>query len=177
MGRRCCSDSIPCATTTDRKSTRLNSSHVSISYAVFCLLRRHPRSTLFPYTTLFRSQAYLKSAREMWRLFGKLPAALEATSEIVNRCRFRLPLVDRTPAAARYGPALLFGLDPVRDHDRSEEHTSELQSRFDLVCRLLLAPSAPSIYPLSLHDALPISGVPQERPRDVEAVRQAPGRA
>ena len=45
----------------DRKSTRLNSSHMSISYAVFCLkkiflmIRRPPRSTLFPYTTLFRS--------------------------------------------------------------------------------------------------------------------------
>ena len=45
----------------DRKSTRLNSSHHSISYAVFCLkkiflmIRRPPRSTLFPYTTLFRS--------------------------------------------------------------------------------------------------------------------------
>ena len=46
----------------DRKSTRLNSSHQIISYAVFCLkkiflmIRRPPRSTLFPYTTLFRSQ-------------------------------------------------------------------------------------------------------------------------
>src|ERR1039458_4115791 len=40
----------------DRKSTRLNSSHLGISYAVFCLLRRPPRSTLFPYTTLFRSR-------------------------------------------------------------------------------------------------------------------------
>src|SRR6266487_3022720 len=40
----------------DRKSTRLNSSHPSISYAVFCLLRRPPRSTLFPYTTLVRSR-------------------------------------------------------------------------------------------------------------------------
>ena len=46
---------------TDRKSTRLNSSHTVISYAVFCLkkiflmIRRPPRSTLFPYTTLFRS--------------------------------------------------------------------------------------------------------------------------
>ena len=45
----------------DRKSTRLNSSHQIISYAVFCLkkiflmIRRPPRSTLFPYTTLFRS--------------------------------------------------------------------------------------------------------------------------
>src|ERR1039458_6591411 len=41
--------------TVDRKSTRLNSSHLGISYAVFCLIRRPPRSTLFPYTTLFRS--------------------------------------------------------------------------------------------------------------------------
>src|ERR1035438_2220420 len=39
----------------DRKSTRLNSSHLGISYAVFCLTGRPPRSTLFPYTTLFRS--------------------------------------------------------------------------------------------------------------------------
>ena len=53
-----------CATQAlDRKSTRLNSSHTVISYAVFCLkkiiflmIRRPPRSTLFPYTTLFRSQ-------------------------------------------------------------------------------------------------------------------------
>src|SRR5262245_25725879 len=39
----------------DRKSTRLNSSHLGISYAVFCLLRLPPPSPLFPYTTLFRS--------------------------------------------------------------------------------------------------------------------------
>src|SRR5207249_2557741 len=43
--------------TLDRKSTRLNSSHVSISYAVFCLTPPPPGSTLFPYTTLFRSMA------------------------------------------------------------------------------------------------------------------------
>src|SRR5437870_4106939 len=39
----------------DRKSTRLNSSHVAISYAVFCSAWPRPGSTLFPYTTLFRS--------------------------------------------------------------------------------------------------------------------------
>src|SRR5437868_5337436 len=43
---------------------------------------------------------------------------------------------------------------------RSEEHTSELQSRFDLVCRLLLDPPPPCCSPLSLHDALPISTGP-----------------
>src|SRR5688500_9385108 len=40
----------------DRKSTRLNSSHLVISYAVFCLTQSPPHSTLFPYTTLFRSR-------------------------------------------------------------------------------------------------------------------------
>src|SRR3990167_5403593 len=39
----------------DRKSTRLNSSHSQISYGFFLMIRRPPRSTLFPYTTLFRS--------------------------------------------------------------------------------------------------------------------------
>src|SRR6266704_3263922 len=141
----------------DRKSTRLNSSHVSISYAVFCLkkkkrnslstrsqgtrmeiyeysrvslfygmsndlnhdacflsgsgaqnfpsyffflmIRRPPRSTLFPYTTLFRSRA-------------RVPCPSPGCS---------------TPGA-RHAVASA----------RSEEHTSELQSRFDIVCRLLL---------------------------------------
>src|SRR5690349_21238537 len=45
----------------------------------------------------------------------------------------------------------------LKAEPRSEEHTSELQSRRDLVCRLLLAPPIPVTYPLSLHDALPIS--------------------
>src|SRR5699024_4246304 len=43
-----------------------------------------------------------------------------------------------------------------RQLSRSEEHTSELQSRFDLVCRLLLDPASPRRSTLSLHDALPI---------------------
>src|SRR5438477_594408 len=42
---------------------------------------------------------------------------------------------------------------------RSEEHTSELQSHVNLVCRLLLDPPPPELYTLSLHDALPISDV------------------
>src|SRR5690625_4024369 len=51
-GRAWCSRT---PSTRDRKSTRLNSSHVASSYAVFCLPLRSLRSTLFPYTTLFRS--------------------------------------------------------------------------------------------------------------------------
>src|SRR5437867_2494107 len=54
----------------DRKSTRLNSSHRTISYAVFCLLRHPLRSTLFPYTTLFRSPC-ANASRSSWRLPGR----------------------------------------------------------------------------------------------------------
>src|SRR5437762_3016312 len=51
----------------DRKSTRLNSSHRCISYAVFCLLRPLHASTLFPYTTLFRSIAVFGGGRNVFR--------------------------------------------------------------------------------------------------------------
>src|SRR5690349_6677607 len=51
----------------DRKSTRLNSSHVEISYAVFCLkILRPPTSTLFPYTTLFRSYEAVWQGERSW---------------------------------------------------------------------------------------------------------------
>src|SRR2546422_1974647 len=66
------------------------------------MIRRPPRSTLFPYTTLFRS-----------------PVALEFAH----------------PAHEPFGMAVV---SKVRVHRRSEEHTSELQSRLHLVCRLLL---------------------------------------
>src|SRR5690349_23726115 len=72
------------------------------------MIRRPPRSTLFPYTTLFRSQ-----------------------HRPVDRLRAAPPFGDR-----RGG--LLHLVLPVVDQQRSEEHTSELQSRRDLVCRLLL---------------------------------------
>src|SRR5438552_4084296 len=55
------------AASLDRKSTRLNSSHQIISYAVFCLIPPPPRSTLFPYTTLFRSASRCRSDSEALR--------------------------------------------------------------------------------------------------------------
>src|SRR3712207_8327016 len=93
------------------------------------MIRRPPRSTLFPYTTLFRSRALLDEQ-------------------------------DRQPAPAQLGERLPHGVDdggrePERrlveqEHDRlreqaarSEEHTSELQSRQYLVCRLLLGKKTP----------------------------------
>src|SRR5947209_8835078 len=84
---------------------------VRVLFFFFLLLRRPPRSTLFPYTTLFRSRAAAAH-----RAAARRPRAL--------RARVR-------DLAGRRG-------DRGLADDRSEEHTSELQSRQYLVCRLLL---------------------------------------
>src|SRR5260370_16371686 len=80
------------------------------------MIRRPPRSTLFPYTTLFRS--------------------LARSGEIERRMTLRRDLPQRRQGAKR-NIALLCALAPRRAM-RSEEHTSELQSHLNLVCRLLL---------------------------------------
>src|SRR3989442_9814652 len=76
------------------------------------MIRRPPRSTLFPYTTLFRSASILS-----------LPSFLSKTWSCY---------------VAQAGLKLLDPSDPPASASRSEEHTSELQSRPHLVCRLLL---------------------------------------
>src|SRR5256885_3598916 len=77
------------------------------------MIRRPPRSTLFPYTTLFRSRQSAPAGR-------------------------RLPEY-RPSAPGRSEPVALAGTRPrARGRTRSEEHTSELQSPCNLVCRLLL---------------------------------------
>src|SRR2546422_7695046 len=97
------------------------------------MIRRPPRSTLFPYTTLFRSAlAALKPVR---------PAALLAWP--VDLPQVRVTTIERLLEAYRHGgaPAVLPSFAERRGHPviwRSEEHTSELQSRLHLVCRLLL---------------------------------------
>src|SRR2546422_3360444 len=78
------------------------------------MIRRPPRSTLFPYTTLFRSPAWLT-----WCCASASPVAA-----------FRVPSI-----AGGQGPLVN---QARRGRRRSEEHTSELQSRLHLVCRLLL---------------------------------------
>src|SRR2546430_4313544 len=87
------------------------------------MIRRPPRSTLFPYTTLFRSR----------RRRGNAPAA--AWWPRTRRGR-RAPAARRSPARA---PAAARRAPPRSPGPRrSEEHTSELQSQSNLVCRLLL---------------------------------------
>jgi DNA polymerase-3 subunit alpha len=83
-----------------------------------------------------RAQAYLKSPQQMWRTFAQLPAALEASVEIAERCHFRLPLRRSKLAAERkepLGPGLLFGLEPARgvgEQQLSDLVEQELPARF-----------------------------------------------
>src|SRR5437660_670615 len=142
----------------DRKSTRLNSSHVAISYAVFCLIRRQPDYTLFPYTTLFRSSgpAFIAgdrpvTAKQVWERLQS-----DGWSNIVISRHGKYIEV----TGSRDGQAGKMAVDSEtgRLRARSEEHTSELQSRGHLVCRLLLDTPTAGLYTLSLHDALPIFG-------------------
>src|SRR5436309_7799984 len=79
----------------------------------FLMIRRPPRSTLFPYTTLFRSRS-----RAAWLLF---PPERRSASRIIS--------------SSHWSSVMPGGRKPI---GRSEEHTSELQSRENLVCRLLL---------------------------------------
>src|SRR5438874_6447685 len=90
------------------------------------MLRRPPRSTLFPYTTLFRSRARSATARFLWSTWSK-----SCVSAPVNAT----PAPFRTTSESAQGRQVD---DYIVADTRSEEHTSELQSRRDLVCRLLL---------------------------------------
>src|SRR3712207_8131013 len=90
------------------------------------MIRRPPRSTLFPYTTLFRSKTFPKPLLEYTQFEGKrcaLPILNDAYGLYYNKDMFK--------AKGIAGP-------PKTLTERSEEHTSELQSRQYLVCRLLL---------------------------------------
>src|SRR3712207_8689877 len=87
---------------------------IIIRFFFFLMIRRPPRSTLFPYTTLFRSSAPRRWARPCG-------TASARTLRSAFYCLFTT-----TPCSAR------------TTRSRSEEHTSELQSRQYLVCRLLL---------------------------------------
>src|SRR3712207_7909862 len=94
------------------------------------MIRRPPRSTLFPYTTLFRSLEVNVELFEKIEALGEVQEQAGAPLEWTEAALARLQ--DKVSGA----PAI--ALDFVTDMLRSEEHTSELQSRQYLVCRLLL---------------------------------------
>src|SRR3712207_7970112 len=101
------------------------------------MIRRPPRSTLFPYTTLFRSPR--SRSREAPELRLRLQIAeprRDALDRLLERALGRR-VAQAQPAGAGEGRARHRGGARLLE-DRSEEHTSELQSRQYLVCRLLL---------------------------------------
>src|SRR2546422_4348861 len=95
---------------------------VSLHCFFFLMIRRPPRSTLFPYTTLFRSRG----------VGGEVP-----TRPAPARGRGG-PRTGRRRRGSRRATAARRATSGARCRSRSEEHTSELQSRLHLVCRLLL---------------------------------------
>src|SRR3712207_8834140 len=97
-------------------------------FIFFLMIRRPPRSTLFPYTTLFRS-------------YGPTEATVEASGISIQGTSIPVPVIGR-PFANMQAYVL--------DAARSEEHTSELQSRQYLVCRLLLEKKKIKILYLSI---------------------------
>src|SRR2546421_2030845 len=92
------------------------------------MIRRPPRSTLFPYTTLFRSGGSVKVARR-----GSAAQDVQRAAQTSGASR----VVDN-PGQRRCAHSSRFAQRALVD-TRSEEHTSELQSRSDVVCLLLLA--------------------------------------
>src|SRR3712207_7229660 len=89
------------------------------------MIRRPPRSTLFPYTTLFRSKGRGRDLRALFKRF-------EPTHR--DLARINSKVAERRENLRR----LIYNLNRLNRELRSEEHTSELQSRQYLVCRLLL---------------------------------------
>src|SRR5256885_6529530 len=87
------------------------------------MIRRPPRSTLFPYTTLFRSSQERTDGVDV------------APEDVAAALRERVAVTTSRPAPAEFAAAFQQCLDAGA---RSEEHTSELQSPCNLVCRLLL---------------------------------------
>src|SRR3989449_5878240 len=92
------------------------------------MIRRPPRSTLFPYTTLFRSHTELKIVNPST---GKM-APIGQAGELCTRGYLVMKGYYKNPEATRAA------IDENGWLHRSEEYTSELQSRLHLVCRLLL---------------------------------------
>src|SRR3972149_3419041 len=139
----------------DRKSTRLNSSHSQISYAVFCLKKKHS-----PTTTLSAKHALKDSA---WGIVQCIPPIYTRRCSVCHILAPNPPLHARSPffffndtatteiytlslhdalPILRPRPRREVGAcgrqEPRVAEHRSEEHTSELQSQSNLVCRLLL---------------------------------------
>src|SRR5688572_31053703 len=96
------------------------------------MIRRPPRSTLFPYTTLFRSSS-------SYKLGGDSPEGGDCVQGLIESASGILSASERR-------------LETVSNNVRSEEHTSELQSQSNLVCRLLLEKKKKNPYRLTRYN-------------------------
>src|SRR2546430_9109074 len=129
------------------------------------MIRRPPRSTLFPYTTLFRSQACGRPARELVHRAARrrdvdvLPVAADSDVRRVDQ--------------ARGGSSRAVASRPAR---RSEEHTSELQSQSNLVCRLLLEKKKNTLHTARPYNPPLISVLPWRYPCELPITSLAIGR-
>src|SRR6202163_923235 len=124
----------------DRKSTRLNSSHHGISYAVFCLKKKTESLRLYAMCRIRPDATYLVTARVIVSaiLFFLIIRRPPRSPLFPYTTLFRSSCLNVAVTMARLdAPAGLAG--GISTDLRSEEHTSELQSPGDLVCRLLLA--------------------------------------
>src|SRR3989442_4308915 len=100
------------------------------------MIRRPPRSTLFPYTTLFRSERFKREARTAAALSHPHIIPIYAVKQSEHVLYFVMKYVQGRPL-----DSIIHDVGP-----RSEEHTSELQSRPHLVCRLLLEKKKKALY-------------------------------
>src|SRR5207249_7009168 len=99
---------------------------------------RPPRPTLFPYTTLFRSLYEGETNTRVLVLLDISGSMNYGSGEVkkIDYARILAACLSYFSYHQRDGVGLLTFDTDIRSHVRSEEHTSELQSRFDLVCRL-----------------------------------------
>src|SRR5476649_1028925 len=137
----------------DRKSTRLNSSHTVISYAVFCLKKKNVNMSEHPASKDNMKLMSQRVVHIIWRCTGELVCRMGCAGRMAEQSFFffndtatteiyTLSLHDALPILFRKHGRQYF-YKPGRHSNthrigRSEEHTSELQSHSDLVCRLLL---------------------------------------
>src|SRR2546430_11290029 len=96
------------------------------------MIRRPPRSTLFPYTTLFRSNFLYENIEDICKIFKKHDVSFSFGDGLRPGC-----IADASDEA-QFAELKVLGELTKKAWERSEEHTSELQSQSNLVCRLLL---------------------------------------
>src|SRR5258707_734212 len=140
----------------NRKGTPLNSSHPQIFLALFLMIRRPPRSTLFPYTTLFRSKGCRAAVGRgvIRRLQG------DQRGQVRRKIYPSKKLIGGGGDGERSGNIVCPGVcSRIHDPDEaveSEGDTAELQSPPNLPGPFFNDTATTEIYTLSLHDALPI---------------------